>query len=297
MPLVSMRQLLEAGVHFGHQTRRWNPKMRPFIFAERNGIHIIDLAQTVKRLDTALDFARETVARGDTILFVGTKKQSQEPIAEESTRAEMPYVNQRWLGGMLTNFVTIKKRLALMEQLEARQANGEFDRMPKKEASRLTEEMTKLQRQLGGMRRMKRLPGALFVIDPHREHIAVTEARKLEIPVIGTGDTNVNPDFLDYIIPANDDAIRAIRLLCSLVAEAAIEGANERSSRSQQAEQADAGAAEEVSEAASDEMLAALGAGQALTFEPEPDEDDLLPGAPVPAGVGADDATPPAPDA
>jgi small subunit ribosomal protein S2 len=297
MPLVSMRQLLEAGVHFGHQTRRWNPKMRPFIFAERNGIHIIDLAQTVKRLDTALDFARETVARGDTILFVGTKKQSQEPIAEESTRAEMPYVNQRWLGGMLTNFVTIKKRLALMEQLEARQANGEFDRMPKKEASRLTEEMTKLQRQLGGMRRMKRLPGALFVIDPHREHIAVTEARKLEIPVIGTGDTNVNPDFLDYIIPANDDAIRAIRLLCSLVAEAAIEGANERSSRSQQAEQADAGAAEEVSEAASDEMLAALGAGQALTFEPEPDEDDLLPGAPVPAGVGADDATPPTPDA
>jgi len=291
MPLVSMRQLLEAGVHFGHQTRRWNPKMRPFIFAERNGIHIIDLAQTVKRLDTALDFVRETVARGDSILFVGTKKQSQEPISEEATRAEMPYVNQRWLGGMMTNFTTIRKRLALMEQLEARQANGDFERMAKKEASRLTEEMTKLQRTLGGMRRMKRLPGALFVIDPHRERIAVTEARKLEIPVIGTGDTNVNPDELDYIIPANDDAIRAIRLLCSLVAEAAIEGSHERSSRNQQAEQVDAATAEQADETASDEMLAALGAGEALTFEPEPDEEDLLPGGPAAATTAAAGAT------
>ena len=215
MSSVSMRQLLEAGVHFGHQTRRWNPKMKPFIFAERNGIHIIDLAQTVRRLDTALAFARETVAHGDSILFVGTKKQAQEPIAEEATRSGQPYVNQRWLGGMLTNFVTIRKRLALLDQLEARQANGDFERLSKKEASKLTDEMTRLQRTLGGMRRMKRVPGALFVIDPHREHIAVVEARKLEIPVIGTGDTNVDPDLLDYIIPANDDAIRAIRLLCT----------------------------------------------------------------------------------
>ena len=217
MPTVSMRQLLEAGVHFGHQTRRWNPKMRTYIFAERNGIHIIDLAQTVRGLDEALQFVSETVARGDTVLFVGTKKQAQEPIAEEATRAEMPYVNQRWLGGMLTNFVTIRKRLGLLDQLEARQANGEFERMSKKEASKLTEEQAKLQRTLGGIRKMRRLPGALFVIDPQREQIAVTEARKLEIPVIGTGDTNVDPDLLDYVIPANDDAIRAIRLLCTLV--------------------------------------------------------------------------------
>ena len=158
---------------------------------------------------------RETVARGDTILFVGTKKQAQEPISEEATRAEMPYVNQRWLGGMLTNFVTIRKRLGLLDQLEARQQNGEFERLTKKEASRLTDEMTRLQRTLGGMRKMRRLPGAMFVIDPQREHIAVIEARKLEIPVIGTGDTNVDPDLLDYVIPANDDAIRAIRLLCT----------------------------------------------------------------------------------
>ena len=278
MPQVSMRQLLEAGVHFGHQTRRWNPKMRPYIYAERNGIHIIDLAQTVRRLDTALEFVRDTVAAGDSVLFVGTKKQAQEPVAEEATRAQQPYITERWLGGMLTNFVTIKKRLGLLDQLEARQANGEFERMTKKEASRLQDELEGLQRTLGGIRRMRRLPGALFVIDPHREKIAVTEARKLEIPVIGTGDTNVDPDDLDYIIPANDDAIRAIRLLCSLVADAAIAGLNERAAR----QETDAGAAmpvdaEEQDAGASDEMVAALAAGEALTFEPEPDEyDDLL---------------------
>jgi small subunit ribosomal protein S2 len=275
MPSVSMRQLLEAGVHFGHQTRRWNPKMSPFIFAERNGIHIIDLAQTVRRLDTALDFVRETVARGDTILFVGTKKQAQEPVAEEATRAEMPYVNQRWLGGMMTNFVTIKKRLGLLEQLEARQANGEFERLSKKEASRLTDELTRLQRTVSGIRRMRRLPGALFVIDPQRERIAVTEARKLEIPIIGTGDTNVDPDQLDYIVPANDDAIRAIRLLCSLVADAAIEGAQLRASRPEPEPSA---AVVEGQEEATDEMLEALAAGGTFSFEPEPDEDELLPG-------------------
>jgi small subunit ribosomal protein S2 len=275
MPSVSMRQLLEAGVHFGHQTRRWNPKMRPFIFAERNGIHIIDLAQTVQRLDTALDFARETVARGDTILFVGTKKQAQEPVAEEATRADMPYVNVRWLGGMLTNFVTIRKRLGLLEQLEARQQAGEFDRLTKKEASRLTDELNRLQRMLGGVRRMRRLPGALFIIDPQRERIAITEARKLEIPIIATGDTNVDPDLIDFIIPANDDAIRAIRLLCSVVADAAIEGAQERAARPEPEMEA----VIEEQEEASDEMVAALAAGGTFSFEPEPDEDEeLLPG-------------------
>ena len=282
MPSVSMRQLLEAGVHFGHQTRRWNPKMKPFIFAERNGIHIIDLAQTVQRLDVALEFVRETVARGDQVLFVGTKKQAQEPIAQEATRAEQPYVNQRWLGGMLTNFVTIKKRIGLLEQLEARQANGDFERMTKKEAAKLTDEMTKLQGTLGGMRKMKRLPGAIFVVDPHREQIAVTEAHKLEIPVIGTGDTNVDPDELDYIIPANDDAIRAIRLLCTLVADAAIEGAQQRSDRNAtEPEQIEAMAMPEADEevpGATDELVAALAGGAALSFEPDADEDDLLPG-------------------
>ncbi len=297
MPSVSMRQLLEAGVHFGHQTRRWNPKMSPFIFAERNGIHIIDLAQTVRRLDSALDFARETVARGDAILFVGTKKQAQEPIAEEATRAEMPYVNQRWLGGMLTNFVTIKKRIGLMEQLEARQANGEFERLSKKEASRLTDEMTKLQRTLGGIRKMRRLPGAMFVIDPQRERIAITEAIKLEIPIIGTGDTNVDPDQLDYIIPANDDAIRAIRLLCALVAEAAIEGQRERAARmATEPEQPEPGGIEQdFDKTPSDELMAALAGGAALSFEPDLDEDELLPGGarlPAAPAAPAGEATP-----
>ncbi|MEP7158425.1 MAG: 30S ribosomal protein S2 [Chloroflexota bacterium] len=273
MPIISMRQLLEAGIHFGHQTRRWNPKMKRYIFAERNGIHIIDLAQTVKGLEEALEFVRRTVANGDTVLFVGTKKQAQEPIAEESTRAEMPYVNQRWLGGMLTNFVTIRKRLGLLDQLEARQQNGEFDRISKKEASLLTEQMTKLQRTLGGIRKMRRLPGAMFVVDPQREHIAVVEARKLEIPVIGTGDTNVDPDMLDYVIPANDDAIRAIRLLCSLVADAAVEGGRERATRPVD----EPAAVIEEQEEASDELVAALAAGGTFSFEPEPDEDELLP--------------------
>jgi len=273
VPNISMRQLLEAGIHFGHQTRRWNPKMRPYIFAERNGIHIIDLAQTVRGLEEALEFVRQTVANGDSILFVGTKKQAQEPIAEEATRADMPYVNQRWLGGMLTNFVTIRKRLGLLDQLEARQQNGEFERMSKKEASHLTDELTKLQRILGGIRRMRRLPGAMFVIDPQREHIAVIEARKLEIPVIGTGDTNVDPDMLDFVIPANDDAIRAIRLLCSLVADAAVEGGQERAARPMD----EPVAVVEEQEEASDEMVAALAAGGTFSFEPEPDEEELLP--------------------
>jgi small subunit ribosomal protein S2 len=196
----------------------------------------------------------------------------------------MPYVNQRWLGGMLTNFVTIRKRLALLEQLEARQQNGDFERLTKKEASRLTDELTRLQRTLGGIRRMRRLPGAVFVVDPHREKIAVVEARKLEIPIIGTGDTNVDPDDLDYIIPANDDAIRAIRLLCQLVAEAAIEGARERAARAETEPTMEEyeEPSEELAPAVSDEMAATLAAGRSLSFEPEPDEEDLLPGEPRP---------------
>ena len=280
MPAVSMRQLLEAGVHFGHQTRRWNPKMRPFIFSERNGIHIIDLAQTHKRLDVALDFVRATVARGDSVLFVGTKKQAQEPIAQEAARAGQHYVNKRWLGGMMTNFITIKKRIGLLDQLEARQLAGDFDRMPKKEAALLQEELAKLNLILGGIRKMKRLPGAVFIVDPHRERIAVTECRKLELPIVGTGDTNVDPDEIDYIIPANDDAIRAIRLLCQLVADACIEGQQERASRTSVDTEIDvAGPEPEYEEIPSDALVAALAGGAALTFEPDLDDEDLLPGA------------------
>ena len=280
MPSVSMRQLLEAGVHFGHQTRRWNPKMRPFIFAERNGIHIIDLAQTVQRLDVALAAVRETTGRGEAVLFVGTKKQAQEPVTEEAERAGQPYVTSRWLGGMLTNFVTIRKRLGLLEQLEARAAAGDFERLPKKEAARLNEELRKLRVSLGGIRRMKRLPGAVFIVDPARERIAVTECRKLEIPIVGTGDTNVDPDELDYVIPANDDAIRSIRLLCQLVADAAIEGARERAARAEREPapevELEPFAGFEIEEATAEELVAQLAAGGALTFEPDLEE-ELLP--------------------
>ncbi len=291
MPTVSMRQLLEAGVHFGHQTRRWNPKMRPFIFAERNGIHIIDLAQTVKRLDAALEFVTETVARGDSVLFVGTKKQAQEPVMLEAIRAGQPYVTRRWLGGMLTNFVTIKKRIGLLDQLEARQQAGDFERLSKKEAAHLTDELNKLNSMLGGIRKMKRLPGAVFVIDPHRERIAVTEANKLEIPVVGTGDTNVDPDELDYIIPANDDAIRAIRLLSQLVADAAIEGARLRAERATaEPEAPEPVAVEEVEldETAAADLVAQLAAGGTLSFDPDTDDEELLPGGPRAAEAAAE---------
>ena len=281
MPAVSMRQLLEAGVHFGHQTRRWNPKMRPFIFAERNGIHIIDLAQTHQRLDVALDFVRETVARGDSVLFVGTKKQAQEPIAQEATRAGQPYVNKRWLGGMLTNFVTIKKRIGLLDQLEARQQAGDFERMPKKEAAILQEELTKLNadaRRHPQDEAASRAPSSSSTRTASASR--VTECRKLEIPIVGTGDTNVDPDEIDYIIPANDDAIRSIRLLCQLVADACIEGQRERAARmSAEPEIEAAGVEPEYEEIPSDELVAALAGGGALTFEPDLDDEELLPGA------------------
>jgi len=226
------------------------------------------------------------------VLFVGTKKQAQEPLAAEANRAGMPYVNKRWLGGMLTNFVTIKKRVGLMDQLEARQQAGDLERLPKKEAAKLTEELTRLQAMLGGIRKMKRLPGAVFIVDPHRERIAVTEANRLEIPVVGTGDTNVDPDELDYIIPANDDAIRAIRLLCTLVADAAIEGAQERASRAvePEIELPEEPTYDDVE--ATDELVAALAGGAALSFAPD-DDDDLLPGGPaLPTPASEDGATP-----
>jgi small subunit ribosomal protein S2 len=277
MPSISMRALLEAGVHFGHQTRRWNPKMKPYIFAERNGIHIIDLAQTVSQLEAALAFVTELVANGDYVLFVGTKKQAQEPVSEEATRSEMPWVNHRWLGGMLTNFVTIRKRIGLLDQLEARQTSGDLDRLSKKEASRIMDEMGRLELKFGGVRKMRRLPGAVFVVDPQREKIAVTEARRLEIPVIATGDTNVDPDQIDYIIPANDDAIRAIRLLCKLVADAAIEGLGQRAVRA--SDDSPLGAEVTDAEEASDEVMAAIAADGTYSFVPEPDEEDsVLPG-------------------
>jgi len=294
VPTVSMRQLLEAGVHFGHQTRRWNPKMRPYIFAERNGIHIIDLAQTAKRLETALEFVTETVARGDSVLFVGTKKQAQEPVMQEAVRAGQPYVTRRWLGGMLTNFITIKKRVGLLDQLEARQQAGDFERLSKKEAAKLTDELNKLDAMLGGIRKMKRLPGAVFIIDPHRERIAVTEANKLEIPVVGTGDTNVDPDELDYIIPANDDAIRAIRLLCRLVADAAIEGARlraERAAAEPEAPEPEAIEEPEFDETAAADLVAQLAAGGTLSFDPDSDDDDLLPGGASSAADGGEGAS------
>jgi small subunit ribosomal protein S2 len=219
-----MKQLLEAGVHFGHQTRRWNPKMRPFIFADRNGIHIIDLQQTVSRLNDAYRFVEQLAAEGGTILFVGTKKQAQEAVAEEAKRCGMYYVNQRWLGGMLTNFQTIQSRIRYLRDLETRRDRGDFERLPKKEAQRLTDDINRLERTLGGIKDMRRLPNALFIIDTHKERTAVLEARRLEIPIIALADTNSDPDEMDYPIPANDDAIRAVRLLCSRIADAVIEG-------------------------------------------------------------------------
>ena len=224
MPVVSMKQLLEAGVHFGHRARRWNPKMRSYIFTERNGIHIIDLQQTITRLDEAYEFARNVAAEGGTILFVGTKKQAQETIAQEAQRCGMPFVNQRWLGGTMTNFRTIRQRIDYLLNLEAAKARGDLDQLPKKEALQKERELAKLQQRLGGLRNLPRLPEALFIADVRREAIAVDEANILEIPIIAMVDTNCDPDPIDYVIPANDDAIRAIRLITSKIADAVIEG-------------------------------------------------------------------------
>ncbi|MBB1058197.1 30S ribosomal protein S2, partial [Dietzia sp. B19] len=229
MAVISMKQLLDAGAHFGHQTRRWNPKMRRFIFTDRNGIYIIDLQQTLTYIDQAYEFVKETVAHGGTVLFVGTKKQAQEAIAEEAAKVGMPYVNQRWLGGMLTNFQTVHQRLIRLKELEAMEQSGGFEGRTKKEILMLTREMTKLARTLGGMRDMTKVPSVVWIVDTNKEHIAVGEARKLNIPVVALLDTNCDPDLVDYPIPANDDAIRSVSVLTRVIASAVAEGLKARS--------------------------------------------------------------------
>ena len=224
MAVVSMKQLLEAGVHFGHQTRRWNPKMAKYIFTERNGIYIIDLQKTVKKADEAYAFMRSVAEEGKSVLFVGTKKQAQEAIKDEALKADMYFVNERWLGGMLTNFQTIQKRIARLKELETMEQDGTFDVLSKKEVLSLRKEMEKLEKYLGGIKDMDKLPGALFIVDPRKERIAVAEAHKLNIPIVAIIDTNCDPDEIDYPIPGNDDAIRAVRLLTGKIADAIIEG-------------------------------------------------------------------------
>ena len=224
MSVVSMKQLLEAGVHFGHQTRRWNPKMAQYIFTERNGIYIIDLQKTVKKLEDAYMVVRDIAAEGDEILFVGTKKQAQDSVKEEAIRCGMPYVNARWLGGMLTNFNTIKRRIRRLAQLQAMREDGTFEMLPKKEAAKLELEIEKLEKFMGGITEMKKQPAAMFIVDPRKERIAVAEAKKLGIPIIAIVDTNCDPDEIDYVIPGNDDAIRAVKLIAGAMADAVIEG-------------------------------------------------------------------------
>jgi small subunit ribosomal protein S2 len=262
--IVSMKLLLEAGVHFGHQTRRWDPRMRPFIFTERSGIHIIDLQQTVTKLNDAYAYVRDLVANGGRILFIGTKKQAQEAIAEEAARCGMVYVNQRWPGGMLTNFTTILARLNYLDSLEKRKANGEFERLPKKEVLKLQDEMAKLNRLLGGIRGSVKLPDAVYIVDPHEEDLAVAEARRLEIPIVALVDTNCNPDVIDWPIPANDDAIRAVKLLTGKIADAVLEGAAVR-----QALAAEAAAPAEAAPVAGEAPAETLPAGEAARVADE----------------------------
>lgn len=237
MAVISMKQLLEAGVHFGHQTRRWNPKMAPYIFTERNGIYIIDLQKTVKKVDEAYDFLRSVAEEGKSVLFVGTKKQAQEAIREEALKAGMYYVNERWLGGMMTNFATIRKSINRLKELEAMEQDGTFEVLSKKEVLSLKREMEKLEKSLGGIKDMEKLPGALFVVDPRKERIAVAEARKLDIPIVAIVDTNCDPDEIDYVIPGNDDAIRAVKLLTSRMADAVIEGRQGEAGEAEPAEE------------------------------------------------------------
>ncbi|MBQ4154552.1 MAG: 30S ribosomal protein S2 [Clostridia bacterium] len=244
MSVVSMKQLLEAGVHFGHQTRRWNPKMAEYIFTERNGIYIIDLQKTAKKINEAYAFARDIAAEGKEILFVGTKKQAQDSVKEEAINCSMPYVNARWLGGMLTNFRTIRRRIDRLNQLRKMEEDGTFDLLPKKEVAKLRLEIEKLEKFLGGIQNMKGIPGAMFIVDPRKERIAVSEAKKLGIPIIAIVDTNCDPDEIDAVIPGNDDAIRAVKLISSVIAAAVIEG--------RQGEQV-APATEEVAEEATED--------------------------------------------
>ncbi len=255
---ISIKQLLEAGAHFGHQTSRWNPKMKKYIFTERNGIHIIDLQQTVQFLTRAMDFVRKTVAEGQDILFVGTKKQAQEAVEQEAKRCGMFHVNVRWLGGMLTNFGVIQQRIDYLVRLEDSKAKGEFERLTKKEGLKLEEQIVKLNRQMGGFKEMTRLPGAIFIVDPTNEKIALAETKRMGIPVVAMVDTNCDPDPIDYIIPSNDDAIRAVRLVCSKIADAVIQGKAQR-------EMAESAASEA-------EMAAMVQNPQSLSFAPEEEE-------------------------
>jgi small subunit ribosomal protein S2 len=240
LSVISMRALLEAGVHFGHQTRRWNPKMKPYIFQERNGIYIIDLALTVQKLRLTYEAVKQMSRDGKVVLFVGTKKQAQDVVREEAERAGTYYINQRWLGGTLTNFATIQKRISRLRELEGMKQQGDFERLPKKEVAKLQDEMSKLERFLGGIKDMHRLPDAIFIVDPKKERIAVLEARKLKIPIIAVIDTNCDPDEIDYPIPGNDDAIRAVKLMVSKIADAIIEGKTETESSLEVAEDGEA---------------------------------------------------------
>ncbi|HKL74561.1 MAG TPA: 30S ribosomal protein S2 [Halanaerobiales bacterium] len=247
MSIVNMKQLLESGVHFGHQTRRWNPKMEQYIFTERNGIYIIDLQQTVRLIDKAYDYVKEQAGEGKEILFVGTKRQAQETIKTEAERCGMPYVNERWLGGMLTNYQTIKKRIDRLEELEEMEEDGTFEVLPKKEVIELERERDKLKKFLGGIRDMDGLPDVVYITDPRKESIAVSEARKLDIPIVSIVDSNCDPDLIDYVIPGNDDAIRAVKLISSVIADAVLEGKQgEQSKENEQSEEAQKENAEEV---------------------------------------------------
>ncbi len=241
-PQETLRTLLEAGVHFGHQSKRWNPKMKPYIFTERNGIHVIDLQQTVPLLNEAYDFVTELTARGGKVLFVGTKKQAQEVVAREAGRSGQYYINRRWLGGTLTNFITIRGRLRLLKELQKQQAAGDFELRPNQEEAKKQQELERLERTLGGMRDMSQLPGAIFIVDPKREHLAIHEAKRLNIPIIAITDTNCDPDPIDFVIPANDDAIRSVRLITAGIADAAIAGRT-------RAESANEGDSDEMTEA------------------------------------------------
>lgn len=253
MAVVSMKQLLEAGVHFGHQTRRWNPKMAEYIFTERNGIYIIDLQKTVKKLEEAYAFVRDITLEGKSVLFVGTKKQAQDSVKEEAERAGSYYVNARWLGGMLTNFTTIKRRIERLKQLRAMEEDGTFELLPKKEVIKLNHEIEKLEKFLGGIKEMKEAPGALFIVDPRKERIAVAEAKRLGIPIVAIVDTNCDPDEIDYVIPGNDDAIRAVKLIAGTIANAVIEGNEGKMGAAAEAEEADGEESENAAEEAAAE--------------------------------------------
>lgn len=277
MAVVTMRELLDSGVHFGHQTRRWNPKMRRFIFTERNGIYIIDLQQTLTYIDEAFEFVKETVAHGGTILYVGTKKQAQEPIQEEAKRIGMPYVNHRWLGGMLTNFQTVSKRLHRMKELQAMESEGGFEGRTKKEILMLTRERTKLERVLGGIAEMHKVPSALWVVDTNKEHIAVNEAHKLNIPVVAILDTNCDPDVVNYPVPGNDDAIRSIAVLTRVISAAVIEGKKAREERALAAAKVEAPTEVAAKVEAPAEVAAKVEASAEVAAEAKAAEDKATP--------------------